>query len=336
MRYDPGSRPVVGPETPHRGHRPPARAAHGPTHGGREIGGPGARAPTPIRAATRAPAPARSRPTRAPGSAGPGDRQDEPGDAASAVTMTTRRPRQAPKARSPARTGSRGGRGQDRDRESAARSALAAAGRRVDLGASAGAWAETPTRGTRHPSACLATGIAQARQSGRPQPSQRATLGLGGARAGALRPRAFGRPRRPSRLPRPAPSQRTARRLVRQAGPVLTPRGAPPSVPRVGRAGRGAGLGGGTNLQALLDDPVVGPWIALVLSDRPTRSALERARSAGVEAVVLDPASLADRAAYDRRAPRALRARRDRLRRARRVHADPRAASSSTPSTDGS
>ena len=26
--------------------------------------------------------------------------------------------------------------------------------------------------------------------------------------------------------------------------------------------------GGGTNLQALLDDPVVGPWITVVVSDR--------------------------------------------------------------------
>ncbi len=57
--------------------------------------------------------------------------------------------------------------------------------------------------------------------------------------------------------------------------------------------------GGGTNLQALLDDPVVSPWIALVVSDRADAFALERARARGVRAVVLDPAARADRRAYD-------------------------------------
>jgi phosphoribosylglycinamide formyltransferase 1 len=47
--------------------------------------------------------------------------------------------------------------------------------------------------------------------------------------------------------------------------------------------------GEGTNLQALLDDPVVGPAVALVVSDRPDAGALHRARSAGVRAVHLDP-----------------------------------------------
>lgn len=58
--------------------------------------------------------------------------------------------------------------------------------------------------------------------------------------------------------------------------------------------------GSGTNLQALLDDPVTGPWIALVLSDREEARALERARARGVEAVFLDPKAYPDRAAYDR------------------------------------
>jgi phosphoribosylglycinamide formyltransferase 1 len=58
--------------------------------------------------------------------------------------------------------------------------------------------------------------------------------------------------------------------------------------------------GGGTNLQALLDDPVVGPWVVLALSDRAEAFALERARRRGVDAVFLDPAPHADRAAYDR------------------------------------
>jgi phosphoribosylglycinamide formyltransferase-1 len=47
--------------------------------------------------------------------------------------------------------------------------------------------------------------------------------------------------------------------------------------------------GAGTNLQALLDDSIVGPRVALVLSDRAGASALERAESRGVPAVHLDP-----------------------------------------------
>jgi phosphoribosylglycinamide formyltransferase-1 len=58
--------------------------------------------------------------------------------------------------------------------------------------------------------------------------------------------------------------------------------------------------GEGTNLQALLDDPVVAPWIALVVSDRAEARALERARARGVRAEHLDPAAHADRVAYDR------------------------------------
>lgn len=58
--------------------------------------------------------------------------------------------------------------------------------------------------------------------------------------------------------------------------------------------------GQGTNLQALMDDPVVGPWIALAVSDRPHSPALERARARGVKAVFLDPAAYPDRPGYDR------------------------------------
>ena len=57
--------------------------------------------------------------------------------------------------------------------------------------------------------------------------------------------------------------------------------------------------GAGTNLQALLDDPVVGTWVALVISDRSDAHALERARARSVEAVHVDPASFADRSAFD-------------------------------------
>jgi phosphoribosylglycinamide formyltransferase-1 len=57
--------------------------------------------------------------------------------------------------------------------------------------------------------------------------------------------------------------------------------------------------GTGTNLQALLDHPVVGPWVTLVVSDRGDARALERARERGVRAELLDPVAFADRAAYD-------------------------------------
>jgi phosphoribosylglycinamide formyltransferase 1 len=46
--------------------------------------------------------------------------------------------------------------------------------------------------------------------------------------------------------------------------------------------------GSGTNLQALLDDRVIRPWIALVVSDRAEAYALQRARASGVEILVLD------------------------------------------------
>ena len=57
--------------------------------------------------------------------------------------------------------------------------------------------------------------------------------------------------------------------------------------------------GNGTNLQALLDDPFCGPRISLVLADRPAIPALERAGKRGVETLVIEPSSFADRAAFD-------------------------------------
>ncbi|MGH2663144.1 MAG: phosphoribosylglycinamide formyltransferase [Actinomycetota bacterium] len=57
--------------------------------------------------------------------------------------------------------------------------------------------------------------------------------------------------------------------------------------------------GAGTNLQALLDDPVVGRHVALVVSDREDAGALERARSAGVRAVHLDPRAHPSRESHD-------------------------------------
>jgi len=57
--------------------------------------------------------------------------------------------------------------------------------------------------------------------------------------------------------------------------------------------------GSGTNLQALLDDPVCGPRIALVLSDRPGIGALDRALGWGVETAVIEPGDFDDRGAFD-------------------------------------
>ena len=57
--------------------------------------------------------------------------------------------------------------------------------------------------------------------------------------------------------------------------------------------------GNGTNLQALLDDPFCGPRISLVLADRPAIKALERAEACGVETLVIEPGSFADRPSFD-------------------------------------
>lgn len=56
--------------------------------------------------------------------------------------------------------------------------------------------------------------------------------------------------------------------------------------------------GSGTNLQALLDDPAIGPHVVVVISDRPGVRALDRAAAAGVESVVVDPADHGDREAH--------------------------------------
>ena len=57
--------------------------------------------------------------------------------------------------------------------------------------------------------------------------------------------------------------------------------------------------GVGTNLQALLDDPAVGPEVALVVSDRPQAPALERADRAGIQNVVIEPSGFEGRASFD-------------------------------------
>ena len=58
--------------------------------------------------------------------------------------------------------------------------------------------------------------------------------------------------------------------------------------------------GSGTNVQALLDDPVVGPRVVAVVSDRADAGALARAARAGVEAIHVDPASFDSRGEHDR------------------------------------
>ena len=49
-----------------------------------------------------------------------------------------------------------------------------------------------------------------------------------------------------------------------------------------------------------MDDDETGPWIVLVVSDRPGTGALERARDRDVESVFLDPASSGGGEDYDR------------------------------------
>ena len=67
--------------------------------------------------------------------------------------------------------------------------------------------------------------------------------------------------------------------------------------------------GGGTNLQALLDDPDVGPSVVLALSDRADAGALGRARARSVEALHVDGSAFPDRAAFDGAVLEALRER---------------------------
>ena len=67
--------------------------------------------------------------------------------------------------------------------------------------------------------------------------------------------------------------------------------------------------GHGTNLQALLDDRIIRPWIALVLSDRDSAVALARAEANGVPFAIVPAARYPDRAAFDRAVLAALRER---------------------------
>lgn len=77
--------------------------------------------------------------------------------------------------------------------------------------------------------------------------------------------------------------------------------------------------GRGTNLQAIMDacagrggaaGGLPGAEVALVLSDRPSARALERARAAGIPAVVLRPRDFPGRAEHDRAVAAAIEAHR--------------------------
>jgi phosphoribosylglycinamide formyltransferase-1 len=70
--------------------------------------------------------------------------------------------------------------------------------------------------------------------------------------------------------------------------------------------------GSGTNLQAIVDavrEARLDARIAVVVSNVPGAKALERAREAGIEAVVIDHKSFADRGAFDAAVIEILRAR---------------------------
>jgi phosphoribosylglycinamide formyltransferase-1 len=57
--------------------------------------------------------------------------------------------------------------------------------------------------------------------------------------------------------------------------------------------------GNGTNLQALLDDPVIRPWIAFVVSDRDSAVALARAEAHGVPFTIVRADAYPTRSAFD-------------------------------------
>jgi phosphoribosylglycinamide formyltransferase 1 len=57
--------------------------------------------------------------------------------------------------------------------------------------------------------------------------------------------------------------------------------------------------GSGTNLQALLAEPVVGPRIGLIVSDRADAGALQRAAGHGIPGIHLDPREHASRQDHD-------------------------------------
>lgn len=70
--------------------------------------------------------------------------------------------------------------------------------------------------------------------------------------------------------------------------------------------------GRGTNLQALLDGCKSGfipAEIVVVISDRPNAMALQRARSAGIEAIAIEPSQVGGMAGFEREAVRTLKER---------------------------
>src|SRR5918995_7487197 len=166
-----------------------------------------------------------------------------------------------------------------------------------------------PIAASRHsgPSTVPRTGTAHPRHNGRPHRSQVATE----ARDGCDRQRSVPRDARSSVTTVEAyrrrcfPSRATRDPTVTACAVFncgrLTHLDEVPSVRAVADA-RVAVLasGGGTNLQALLHDPVVGPRVVLAVSDPANTPPLERARSHEVETVFLDPSAHDDRVSFDR------------------------------------
>src|SRR6266511_537081 len=163
-----------------------------------------------------------------------------------------------------------------------------------------------PSTAARHsaPTSTPRTGTAQDRHSRRPQPSQDPTEALPGCSEhhpavrwvfspvgtrGLYRASGGGE----ATAPRDPVDTRARAHLASALVDSVPPRPVPTS-PRIAVLASGTG----TNLQALLDDPFAGRRIALVVSDRAGAVALERARSRGVPAVFLDPASFPGRDAY--------------------------------------
>ena len=171
-----------------------------------------------------------------------------------------------------------------------ARSAIERAGRRRQ-GPAGAAGVSSPRTSGRHsaPSKRPRTGIAHSMQSGRPHTSHVPTV----VRAGWFAHRSPPLTARSSTgmgeayAPTSACGSRDSVRPMEARVAVLV-------------------SGSGTNLQALLDDPAIRPHVVLVLSDRPRVFALERARDAGVEPLVIEPDDFDDRSAFDLAVARAL------------------------------
>jgi len=135
------------------------------------------------------------------------------------------------------------------------------------------------------PSTSPRTGTAHSTQSGRPQTAHVATV----ARVGCVAHRSD-----------PLTAARSSPGIGRSLRPPTAPTVTRDSVTeQMGARVAVLVSGSGTNLQALLDDPAIRPYVSLVLSDRPGILALERARDAGVETAIVEPGGFDDRSDFD-------------------------------------